>query len=98
MAANQLILAPIVLTAIFTWNLTLQGQPEKIVGKMKRDMFPTMQNGDAPNTLQGCGSPWFKPHSLQVENTITCFYALLESPLSEGRRHAIPAILKTHMS
>jgi protein Mpv17 len=43
--ANQLILAPITLSTVFTWNLTLTGKQHELKDKMKNDLVPTMLNG-----------------------------------------------------
>eukprot|EP00884_Botryococcus_braunii_P019047 jgi/Botrbrau1/5826/Bobra.0366s0011.1 len=45
LGANQLLLGPVVLTAVFTWSLAFQGQLEKLPGKLKRDLFPSISNG-----------------------------------------------------
>lgn len=42
---NQLLLAPVVLGVVFSWNLVLQGQAGDIVPKIKRDLVPSMING-----------------------------------------------------
>jgi len=42
---NQLALAPVVLSAVFTWNLILQQKSSEVRGKLKRDLLPTMVNG-----------------------------------------------------
>jgi len=44
-SANQLLLAPCTLSAVFSWNLTLMGQAEQIPDKIKRDLLPTAING-----------------------------------------------------
>lgn len=43
---NQLLLAPVVLGVVFSWNLVLQGQAGDIVPKIKRDLVPSMINGE----------------------------------------------------
>lgn len=43
--ANQLLLAPCTLTAVFSWNLICQGKEKEIPGKLKNDLVPTMMNG-----------------------------------------------------
>lgn len=42
---NQLALAPVTLAAVFTWNLGLTGQSDAILGKIQRDLVPSMING-----------------------------------------------------
>lgn len=44
-AANQLVLAPMVLTAVFAWNLSLSNKMAQIPDKIKDDLWPTMMNG-----------------------------------------------------
>ena len=44
-AANQLSLAPIVITAAFAWNLALQVQIKDFETKCKRDFVPTLNTG-----------------------------------------------------
>lgn len=44
-AANQVILAPIVLSTVFAWNLGWTGAGDQIVGKIRRDLVSTMING-----------------------------------------------------
>ncbi|GLI68084.1 hypothetical protein VaNZ11_012415, partial [Volvox africanus] len=44
-AANQLILAPITLSTVFTYNLALLGRADAIPTKIRDDLWPTMQNG-----------------------------------------------------
>ncbi|EFJ45923.1 hypothetical protein VOLCADRAFT_118277 [Volvox carteri f. nagariensis] len=44
-AANQLILAPITLSTVFSYNLALMGKAEAIPNKIRDDLWPTMQNG-----------------------------------------------------
>ena len=46
MALNQLALAPVVLTTVFAWNLLLTRQADVIPSKIKRDLVPTMINGE----------------------------------------------------
>lgn len=46
MALNQLALAPVVLTTVFAWNLLLTQKADEIPSKIKRDMVPTMINGE----------------------------------------------------
>jgi len=43
--ANQVLLAPIVIGAVFAWNLGLQGRSKEWPDKMKNDFFPTMFAG-----------------------------------------------------
>ena len=43
--ANQLLLAPCTLTAVFSWNLPLAGRAAELPDKLKQDLFPTMMNG-----------------------------------------------------
>ncbi|KAK9804473.1 hypothetical protein WJX73_005751 [Symbiochloris irregularis] len=42
---NQLLLAPVVLAGVFTWNLALQGQGDRAPAKIKQDLVPTMTTG-----------------------------------------------------
>lgn len=42
---NQLALAPVVLAAVFTWNLVLQRHQHEVPQKIKRDLVPTMVTG-----------------------------------------------------
>ena len=43
---NQVALAPVVLVAVFAWNLALTGKgPTAIAAKVKGDLWPTMVNG-----------------------------------------------------
>jgi len=43
---NQVALAPVVLAAVFTWNLALTGAgPDRTVAKIRNDLWPTMVNG-----------------------------------------------------
>ncbi|KAL6777680.1 CGL67 [Auxenochlorella protothecoides x Auxenochlorella symbiontica] len=44
-AANQLILGPIVVSAIFAWNLGLQGQLSNLPSKLSNDFATTVVNG-----------------------------------------------------
>ena len=44
-ALNQVALAPVVLAAVFAWNLVPLGRGGEWPGKVKRDLFPTMVNG-----------------------------------------------------
>lgn len=44
-ALNQLVLGPLVLSVVFTWNLLLQKKGSELQGKLKRDLVPTMING-----------------------------------------------------
>lgn len=43
---NQLALGPIVTTVVFTWNLLLQQRASEVPDKLKRDLVPTMVNGE----------------------------------------------------
>jgi protein Mpv17 len=43
--ANQLVLAPITLSTVFTWNLCLTGKQAELEGKLRRDLVPTLLNG-----------------------------------------------------
>ena len=45
MTLNQVILSPIVLATVFSWNFALTGQTSKIRNKIQTDMVPTMLNG-----------------------------------------------------
>lgn len=42
---NQLALAPVVLAAVFTWNLVLQRQHRSVPQKLRHDLLPTMTTG-----------------------------------------------------
>ncbi len=44
-AMNQLMLAPVTLGTVFSWNLALTGHADQIAGKLQRDLIPTMMNG-----------------------------------------------------
>ena len=44
-AANQLLLAPVVLAAVFSWTLTLTGRAADVPAKVQADLVPTMVNG-----------------------------------------------------
>ena len=44
-ALNQLCLAPVVIGAVFAWNLGLQAQLEQLPRKVKADFVPTMLDG-----------------------------------------------------
>lgn len=45
---NQVALGPLVTSVAFTWNLLLQNQTSEISQKLKRDLVPTMVNGEQP--------------------------------------------------
>lgn len=42
---NQVALAPVVLAAVFAWNLVPLGRGHEWPSKVKKDLFPTMVNG-----------------------------------------------------
>ncbi|GAB4818931.1 hypothetical protein N2152v2_005977 [Parachlorella kessleri] len=42
---NQVLLAPVVLVVVFSWNLALQGQAKEIPAKIRRDFVPSLMNG-----------------------------------------------------
>jgi len=44
-AANQLLLAPLVLAVVFSWNLALTGEAPRIPQKLRQDLVPSMING-----------------------------------------------------
>ncbi|KAF5837020.1 hypothetical protein DUNSADRAFT_4945 [Dunaliella salina] len=44
-AANQLLLAPVTLSTVFSWNLALTGKASDIPSKIRDDLLPTMVNG-----------------------------------------------------
>lgn len=44
-ALNQFCLAPVVIAAVFAWNLGLQGKLEQFTEKAKSDFIPTMITG-----------------------------------------------------
>lgn len=44
-ALNQLALAPVVLAAVFAWNLVPLGRGSEWPAKVKKDLWPTMVNG-----------------------------------------------------
>ena len=44
-AANQMLLAPVVLAAVFAWNLGLTGRGREVGAKVRADLVPTMVNG-----------------------------------------------------
>jgi hypothetical protein len=54
-AANQLLLAPVVLAVVFSWNLALTGQLEGLGGKLQRDLVPSMMNGEGGGEGGGGG-------------------------------------------
>ncbi len=43
---NQVLLAPVVLVVVFSWNLALQGQAKEIPAKIRRDFVPSLMNGE----------------------------------------------------
>ena len=54
-ALNQLALAPVVLTTVFAWNLLLTQKADEIPCKIRRDLVPTMINGEPVCTWHdGC--------------------------------------------
>ncbi|RMZ57705.1 hypothetical protein APUTEX25_001905 [Auxenochlorella protothecoides] len=62
-AANQLILGPIVVSAIFAWNLGLQGQLSNLPSKLSNDFATTVVNGAGgperfPWKVRGCRYRW----------------------------------------
>ncbi len=44
-AANQLLLAPVTVSTVLSWNLAWTGKADHIPDKLRTDMLPTMQNG-----------------------------------------------------
>ena len=44
-ALNQLVLGPVVCTAVFAWTLALQKRATEVPDKVKRDLYPTMRRG-----------------------------------------------------
>jgi len=42
---NQIVLAPVVLLVVFSWNLAWQGKHQEIEAKVKNDLLSTMVNG-----------------------------------------------------
>lgn len=44
-ALNQLVLAPVTLGTVFSWNLGLTGRGAELPDKLQRDLLPTMMNG-----------------------------------------------------
>eukprot|EP00877_Chromochloris_zofingiensis_P013579 jgi/Chrzof1/8475/Cz03g12020.t1 len=48
---NQLALAPVTLAAVFTWNLALTNKTNDIPEKLKRDLVPSMINGEHNSEL-----------------------------------------------
>ncbi len=61
--ANQLALAPIVLGAVFAWNLTLTGQSHQLKSKLERDLVPSMINGNS-SMAQQCESSGISMHGV----------------------------------
>ena len=45
MAANQLVLGPVVVTSVFAWNLALTGKLRELPDKWRRDALRTLQKG-----------------------------------------------------
>lgn len=73
-AANQLVLAPIVLCSVFAWNLAL-AQPSKadqILPKIQRDLWPTMVRGWGFWVPAASINFWFIPLPKQVIYMSTC--------------------------
>lgn len=54
-ALNQLLLAPVVISVVFAWNLALQGQATELPAKLRRDFLPSLINGGWGG-LEGSGS------------------------------------------
>ncbi|MEW5307254.1 MAG: hypothetical protein WDW36_009662 [Sanguina aurantia] len=44
-SANQLLLAPVTLSAVFFWNLSLSGRAHELRDKLTNDLVPTLYNG-----------------------------------------------------
>jgi protein Mpv17 len=63
---NQVVLGPLVLTTAFSWNLALQQQAEKIQGKIKKDLLPTLVNGWKFWVPAACVNFFFVPLNYQV--------------------------------
>lgn len=65
-AANQFLLAPIVLCSVFSWNLAMQGKAREIPAKVQRDLWPTMVRGWAFWVPAASVNFWFVPLPYQV--------------------------------
>ena len=59
---NMLVLGPIVLTTVFTWNLTLTGKAKELPSKLRRDLVPAAIDGAS------CGLP--KSHAVVLYLTM----------------------------
>ena len=57
LTANMVVLGPLVLTTVFTWNLVLTGQADKLKGKLKRDLVPSALDGARPSWPGLCPVP-----------------------------------------
>ena len=44
-ALNQLVLGPVVVSAVFTWNLSWAGRLRELPDKWHRDTLPTLRKG-----------------------------------------------------
>lgn len=58
--ANQVILGPLIVSAIFAWNLWLQGEAHAWPNKMRMDFTTTVVNGQSSNveTTSWASSSW----------------------------------------
>lgn len=50
---NQICLSPVVISAIFAWNLALQGRLRDWAAKARADLVPTMTNGEKSGKVKG---------------------------------------------
>ena len=73
-AANQFVLAPVVLTSVFSWNLLLQSPPKtaEIVPKIQKDLWPTMVRGWGFWVPAASINFWFVPLQNQVLYMSSC--------------------------
>jgi len=53
---NQVALAPVVLAFVFSWNLCWKGEAGGIPSKIRRDLVPSMINGEGVGWGVGCGA------------------------------------------
>jgi len=71
-AANQFVLAPVVLCSVFAWNLALTGKADEIAGKIKSDLWPTMVRGWAFWVPAASINFWVIPLQHQVVYMSSC--------------------------
>jgi len=101
-AANQFLLAPIVLCSVFSWNLAMQGKAREIPAKVQRDLWPTMVRGWAFWVPAASVNFWFVPLPYQVLYMSSCgilwsaylsftSYTSLRDLLARNAKPALPA-------